>query len=134
MTIEESKAMWNIEKSNVDQVNFTKGMKALYKAVDKVIENGIITYEDFTNDNIDELTTLMVQEGKGEIDTADRVEQIDLMCKRLTKRYEEKYNARELGTGITELSTDSAEVSDPKKLHESECITEESVSDNTEIK
>lgn len=134
MTIEESKAMWNIEKSNVDQVNFTKGMKALYKAVDKVIENGIITYEDFTNDTIDELTTLMVQEGKGEIDTADRVEQIDLMCKRLTKRYEEKYNARELGTGITELSTDSAEVSDPKKLHESECITEESVSDNTEIK
>lgn len=134
MTIEESKAMWNIEKSNVDQVNFTKGMKALYKAVDKVIENGIITYEDFTNDTIDELTTLMVQEGKGEIDTVDRVEQIDLMCKRLTKRYEEKYNARELGTGITELSTDSAEVSDPKKLHESECITEESVSDNTEIK
>lgn len=134
MTIEESKAMWNIEKSNVDQVNFTKGMKALYKAVDKVIENGIITYEDFTNDTIDELTTLMVQEGKGEIDTADRVEQIDLMCKRLTKRYEEKYNARELGTGITELSTDSAEVSDPEKLHESECITEESVSNNTEIK
>lgn len=133
MTIEESKAMWNIEKSNVDQVNFTKGMKALYKAVDKVIENGIITYEDFTNDTIDELTTLMVQEGKGEINTADRVEQIDLMCKRLTKRYEEKYNARELGTGITELSTDSAEVSDPEKLHESECITEESVSDNTEI-
>ena len=125
--------MWNIEKSNVDQVNFTKGMKAWYKAVDKVIENGIITYEDFTNDTIDELTTLMVQEGKGEIDTVDRVEQIDLMCKRLTKRYEEKYNARELGTGITELSTDSAEVSDPEKLHESECITEESVSDNTEI-
>ena len=133
MTIEESKAMWNIEKSNVDQVNFTKGMKALYKAVDKVIENGIITYEDFTNDTIDELTTLMVQEGKGEIDTVDRVEQIDLMCKRLTKRYEEKYNARELGTGITELSTDSAEVSDTEKLHESKCITEESVSDNTEI-
>lgn len=134
MTVEESKEMWNIEKSNVDQVNFTKGMKALYKAVDKVIENGIITYEDFTNDTIDELTTLMVQEGKGEIDTVDRVEQIDLMCKRLTKRYEEKYNARELGTGITELSTDSAEVSDPEKLHESECITEESVSNNTEIK
>jgi hypothetical protein len=133
MTIEESKAMWNIEKSNVDQVNFTKGMKALYKAVDKVIENGIITYEDFTNDTIDELTTLMVQEGKGEIDTVDRVEQIDLMCKRLTERYEEKYNARELGTGITELSTDSAEVSDTEKLHESKCITEESVSDNTEI-
>ena len=134
MTIEESKAMWNIEKSNVDQVNFTKGMKALYKAVDKVIENGIITYEDFTNDTIDELTTLMVQEGKGEIDTVDRVEQIDLMCKRLTKKYEEKYNTRESGTGITELPTDSAEVSDPEKLHESECITEESVSDNTEIK
>jgi hypothetical protein len=133
MTIEESKAMWNIEKSNVDQVNFTKGMKALYKAVDKVIENGIITYEDFTNDTIDELTTLMVQEGKGEIDTVDRVEQIDLMCKRLTERYEEKYNARELGTGITELSADSAEVSDTEKLHKSKCITEESVSDNTEI-
>lgn len=134
MTIEESKAMWNIEKSNVDQVNFTKGMKDLYKAVDKVIENGIITYEDFTNDTIDELTTLMVQEGKGEIDTADRVEQIDLMCKRLTEKYEEKYNTRESGTGITELSTDSAEVSDPEKLHESECITEESVSNSTEIK
>lgn len=134
MTIEESKAMWNIEKSNVDQVNFTKGMKALYKAVDKVIENGIITYEDFTNDTIDELTTLMVQEGKGEIDAMDRAEQLDLMCKRLTEKYEEKYNARESGTGITELSTDSAEVSDTEELHESECITEESVSDNTEIK
>lgn len=133
MTIEESKAMWNIEKSNVDQVNFTKGMKALYKAVDKVIENGIITYEDFTNDTIDELTTLMVQEGKGEIDAMDRAEQLDLMCKRLTEKYEEKYNARESGTGITELSTDSAEVSDTEELHESECITEESVSDNTEI-
>lgn len=133
MTIEESKAMWNIEKSNVDQVNFTKGMKALYKAVDKVIENGIITYEDFTNDTIDELTTLMVQEGKGEIDAMDRAEQLDLMCKRLTEKYEEKYNTRESGTGITELSTDSAEVSDSEKLHESECITEESVSDNTEI-
>lgn len=133
MTIEESKAMWNIEKSNVDQVNFTKGMKALYKAVDKVIENGIITYEDFTNDTIDELTTLMVQEGKGEIDAMDRAEQLDLMCKRLTEKYEEKYNARESGTGIIELSTDSAEVSDTEELHESECITEESVSDNTEI-
>lgn len=133
MTIEESKAMWNIEKSNVDQVNFTKGMKALYKTVDKVIENGIITYEDFTNDTIDELTTLMVQEGKGEIDAMDRAEQLDLMCKRLTEKYEEKYNARESGTGITELSTDSAEVSDTEELHESECITEESVSDNTEI-
>lgn len=133
MTIEESKAMWNIEKSNVDQVNFTKGMKALYKAVDKVIENGIITYEDFTNDTIDELTTLMVQEGKGEIDAMDRAEQLDLMCKRLTEKYEKKYNARESGTGITELSTDSAEVSDTEELHESECITEESVSDNTEI-
>ena len=44
-----------------------------------------------------------------------------------------KYNARESGTGITELSTDSAEVSDTEELHESECITEESVSDNTEI-
>lgn len=134
MTIEESKAMWNIEKSNVDQVNFTKGMKALYKAVDKVIENGIITYEDFTNDTIDELTTLMVQEGKGEIGAMDRAEQLDLMCKRLTEKYEEKYNTRESGTGITELPTDSAEVSYPEKLHESECITEESVSDNTEIK
>lgn len=134
MTIEESKAMWNIEKSNVDQVNFTKGMKALYKAVDKVIENGIITYEDFTNDTIDELTTLMVQEGKGEIGAMDRAEQLDLMCKRLTEKYEEKYNTRESGTGIIELPTDSAEVSDPEKLHESECITEESVSDNTEIK
>lgn len=134
MTIEESKAMWNIEKSNVDQVNFTKGMKALYKTVDKVIENGIITYEDFTNDTIDELTTLMVQEGKGEIDAMDRAEQLDLMCKRLTEKYEEKYNTRESGTGITELSTDSAEVSDTEELHESECITEESVSDNTEIK
>lgn len=133
MTIEESKAMWNIEKSNVDQVNFTKGMKALYKTVDKVIENGIITYEDFTNDTIDELTTLMVQEGKGEINAMDRAEQLDLMCKRLTEKYEEKYNTRESGTGITELSTDSAEVSDPEKLHESECIAEESVSDNTEI-
>nr|DAU41322.1 MAG TPA: hypothetical protein [Bacteriophage sp.] len=134
MTIEESKAMWNIEKSNVDQVNFTKGMKALYKTVDKVIENGIITYEDFTNDTIDELTTLMVQEGKGEIDAMDRAEQLDLMCKRLTEKYEEKYNTRESGTGITELSTDSAEVSDTEELHESECTTEESVSNSTEIK
>lgn len=110
MTIEESKAMWGIEKSNVNNLNFTKGMKKLYAIVDKVIEAGIITYEDFTSDTIDELTTLMVQEGKGEIDTIDRASQVDIMCERLTKKYEEKYNTRKSGEGTVDIPTDSVEV------------------------
>lgn len=132
MTIEESKAMWGIEKSNIDQVNFTKGMKKLYKVLDKVIEEGVITYEDFTNDTIDELTTLMVEEGKGEIDANDRAGQVDLMCERLVKKYEEKYNARESGEGATELSIDSAEVQDSSRVFESECPFEAGLSISAE--
>lgn len=133
MTIEESKAMWGIEKSNVNNLNFTKGMKKLYAIVDKVIEAGIITYEDFTSDTIDELTTLMVQEGKGEIDTIDRAGQVDIMCERLTKKYEEKYNTRKSGEGTVDIPTDSVEVQDATRILKSECSSEESSNDSVEV-
>ena len=55
MTIEESQMMWKIELDNFEQHKelASKEMKKLYSAVNKVITEGIITYEDFTNDMID---------------------------------------------------------------------------------
>lgn len=135
MTHEESLMMWKIEldnfnKSGIDKAS--KDIKKLYEVLDKVITTGTITYEDFTKDMIDELTTLMVEAGK-EGKEIDRATEVDTICKRLTEKYETKYNERESGTGTTELSTDNTEVSDTEELHESECVSEESVRDNTEI-
>lgn len=83
---------------------------------------------------IDELTTVMVENGKKEEETTlDRAEQIDQICNNLTKKYEQKYSTRESGVGVADVHTDSVEVQDTKGLCESECATVESTNDSTEI-
>ena len=60
MTHEESLMMWKIELDNFNKLgtdNASKDIKKLYEVLDKVITAGTITYEDFTKDMIDELTT-----------------------------------------------------------------------------
>ena len=62
MTIEESKMMWKLEVENNKPLygSFSKEMKRLYNKVDELINEGVITYEDFTNDVIDSITTTIV--------------------------------------------------------------------------
>lgn len=135
MTHEESKSMWELEKKNSRPELFTKPMKKLYDIVEVCIENDVIRYDDFTSDMIDELTTVIVENGKKEEETTlDRAEQIDQICNNLTKKYEQKYSARESGEGTTDVFTDSVEVQDAEELCESECATEESTDNSAEIK
>ena len=81
-----------------------------------------------------ELTTLMVEEGKSGNGQKDRATEIDIICKRLTEKYEAKHKEGKSGAGDTELSADNTEVSDNEELLESECTDEESNGDSTEIK
>lgn len=135
MTHEESKNMWELEKKNSRPELFTKPMKKLYDIVEKCIEDDVIRYDDFTSDMIDELTTVIVENGKKEEETTlDRAEQIDQICNNLTKKYEQKYSTRESGEGTTDVFTDSVEVQDAEELCESECTTKESTDDSAEIK
>lgn len=134
MTHEESKAMWELEQKNSRPEMFTKSMKKLYSLVDKCIKEDVIRYSDFTNDMIDELTTSIVENGKNEEEaTLDRVEQIDQICDKLAEKYEQKYNTRESGVGVTDIHLDSTEVQDAEELCESECSSIESTDDSTEI-
>lgn len=135
MTQEESLRIWKLEMDNFNSNSnlASKSMKKMYSTVDKVINNGIITYEDFTNDMIDELTTLMVENGNKEDSNVDRATEVDTICSRLTEKYEAKYNERKSGTGAAELSTDSTEIQDTKELCESERASAESFNDSTEI-
>lgn len=135
MTHEESKSMWELEKKNSRPELFTKPMKKLYDIVEKCIEDDVIRYDDFTSDMIDELTTVIVENGKKEEETTlDRAEQIDQICNNLTKKYEQKYSTRESGEGTTDVFTDSVEVQDAEELCESKCATEKSTDDSAEIK
>lgn len=135
MTHEESLMMWKLELNHFNEIIdlASKDMKKLYKTLDKVINEGIITYEDYTNDMIDELTTLMIEEGKSGGSDKDRGAEVDIVCKRLTEKYETKYNERESRARDTEISTDSTKVSDIEGLHESECITEKCDDNCSEI-
>lgn len=130
MTHEESLMMWKLEKDSFDknEAMASKDMKKLYKILDKVIVENVVTYEDFTNDMIEELKSITKDEtGK------DRGFEVDEICKRLTKKYETKYNERESGSGDRELSADNTEVSDTKELHESECVSKECNDNSSEI-
>lgn len=108
MTIEESKIMWELEKTNTDTRFFSKEMKKFYKKVDELINSGIITYEDFTNDVLDELTSNIVSNGKDNLNP-DRVNQVETMCANLLKKYEEytKAESKERDSGV---SVDNTEV------------------------
>nr|DAO43235.1 MAG TPA: hypothetical protein [Caudoviricetes sp.] len=134
MTIEESQMMWKIELDNFEQHKelASKEMKKLYSAVDKVITEGIITYEDFTNDMIDELTTSIVEQGKNNTEV-NRATEVDNICKRLAAKYEEKYKNRESLAGNSELSTDNTQVQDESGICEPECPNVESRGNIEEI-
>lgn len=109
MTIEDSKAMWQIEKSNVDLNMLSKPMQKLYKIVNKVIMDGIITYEDFTNDMLDETTTSIIENTKSE-EIITRAMMVDNICKKLSDKYETKYKDRKSSGRDKELLGDNSEV------------------------
>lgn len=130
MTHEESLMMWKLEKDSFDknEAMASKDMKKLYKILDKVIIANVVTYEDFTNDMIEELMSITKDEnGK------DRAFEVDEICRRLTKKYETKYSERESGSGNRKFPENNTEVSDTEELHESECVSEECNDNSSEI-
>lgn len=121
MTIEESKMMWKLEVENNKPLygSFSKEMKRLYNKVDELINEGVITYEDFTNDVIDSITTTIVDNGKSNAEPS-RVDQVNAMCDMLFKKYEEYKKVEHTG-GDREVLVDNTELSNKIRLCESEC-------------
>lgn len=122
MTIEESKMMWKLEKENINFKLLTKEMKALYDKVDELINDGTITYEDFTNDMIDALTNNIISNGQANTEP-NRAEQINVICESLLNKYEE-YHRIEPTEGDTGVLADNTELSDELELCESKCTIE----------
>lgn len=124
MTIEESKMMWKLEVENNKPLygSFSKEMKRLYNKVDELINEGVITYEDFTNDVIDSITTTIVDNGKSNAEPS-RADQVNAMCDILFNKYEEYKKVEHTG-GDREVSIDNTELSDETRLCESECANE----------
>lgn len=124
MTIEESKMMWKLEVENNKPLygSFSNEMKRLYNKVDELINEGVITYEDFTNDVIDSITTTIVDNGKSNA-TPSRADQVNAMCNMLFKKYEEYKKVEHTG-GDREALADNTELSDETRLCESECTNE----------
>lgn len=121
MTIEESKMMWKLEMENNKPLygSFSKEMKRLYNKVDELINEGVITYEDFTNDVIDSITTTIVDNGKSNAEPS-RADQVNAMCDMLFKKYEEYKKVEHTG-GDREVLADNTELSNKTRLCESEC-------------
>lgn len=121
MTIEESKMMWKLEVENNKPLysSFSKEMKRLYNKVDELINEGVITYEDFTNDVIDSITTTIVDNGKSNAEPS-RADQVNAMCDILFKKYEEYKKVEHTG-GDREVLADNTELSNKTRLCESEC-------------
>lgn len=121
MTIEESKMMWKLEVENNKPLygSFSKEMKRLYNKVDELINEGVITYEDFTNDVIDSITTTIVDNGKSSAEPS-RADQVNAMCDMLFKNYEEYKKVEHTG-GDREVLADNTELSNKTRLCESEC-------------
>lgn len=124
MTIEESKMMWKLEVENNKPLygSFSKEMKRLYNKVDELINEGVITYEDFTNDVIDSITTTIVDNGKNNAEPS-RADQVNAMCDMLFKKYEEYKKVEHTG-GDREVLADNTELSNKTRLCESECTDE----------
>ena len=124
MTIEESKMMWKLEIENNKPLyaSFSNEMKRLYNKVDELNNEGIITYEDFTNDVIDSITTTIVDNGKNNA-APSRADQVNAMCNMLFKKYEEYKKVEHTG-GDREVLADNTELSGETGLCESECTNE----------
>lgn len=121
MTIEESKMMWKLEVENNKPLygSFSKEMKRLYNKVDELINEGVITYEDFTNDVIDSIITTIIDNGKSNAEPS-RADQVNAMCDMLFKKYEEYKKVEHTG-GDREVLADNTELSNKTRLCESEC-------------
>lgn len=121
MTIEESKMMWKLEVESNKPLysSFSKEMKRLYNKVDELINEGVITYEDFTNDVIDSITTTIIDNGKSNAEPS-RADQVNAMCDMLFKKYEEYKKVEHTG-GDREVLADNTELSNKTRLCESEC-------------
>lgn len=121
MTIEESKMMWKLEVENNKPLygSFSKEMKRLYNKVDELINEGVITYEDFTNDVIDSITTTIIDNGKSNAEPS-RADQVNAMCDMLFKKYEEYKKVEHTG-GDREVLADNTKLSNKTRLCESEC-------------
>ena len=121
MTIEESKMMWKLEVESNRPLydSFSKEMKRLYNKVDELINEGVITYEDFTNDVIDSITTTIVDNGKSNAEPSS-ADQVNAMCDMLFKKYEEYKKVEHTG-GDREVLADNTELSNKTRLCESEC-------------
>lgn len=121
MTIEESKMMWKLEVENNKPLygSFSKEMKRLYNKVDELINEGVINYEDFTNDVIDSITTTIVDNGKSNAEPS-RADQVNAMCDMLFKKHEEYKKVEHTG-GDREVLADNTELSNKTRLCESEC-------------
>lgn len=121
MTIEESKMMWKLEVESNRPLydSFSKEMKRLYNKVDELINEGVITYEDFTNDVIDSITTTIVDNGKSNAEPS-RADQVNAMCDMLFKKYEEYKKVEHTGED-REVLADNTELSNKTRLCESEC-------------
>ena len=63
----------------------------------------------------------------------DRATEVDTICKRLTEKYEAKYNEGEFVEGDPELSTDNSQIQDESRVCEPERASEESRGDTPEI-
>lgn len=124
MTIEESKMMWKLEVESNRPLydSFSKEMKRLYNKVDELINEGVITYEDFTNDVIDSITTTIVDNGKSNAEPS-RADQVNAMCDMLFKKYEEYKKVEHTG-GDREVLADNTELSNKTRLCESERANE----------
>lgn len=116
MTIEESKMMWKLEVENNKPLygSFSKEMKRLYNKVDELINEGVITYEDFTNDVIDSITTTIVDNGKSNAEPS-RADQVNAMCDMLFKKYEEYKKVEHTG-GDREVLADNTELSNKNQI------------------
>ena len=113
--------MWKLEVENNKPLysSFSKEMKRLYNKVDELINEGVITYEDFTNDIIDSITTTIVDNGKNNAEPS-RADQVNAMCDMLFKKYEEYKKVEHTG-GDREVLADNTELSNKTRLCESEC-------------
>lgn len=129
MTKEQSITLWSVEKANVNEALLTKGMKKLYSLVDKLINEGVIMYEDFVNDTIDAITDNIVANDGKETDD-NRLNQVDKICTNLYGKYKEQYNNTKSTKGDNGLSENTTTVRHESGICEP-CSTEGTSEEHT---
>lgn len=122
MTKEDSLIQWKLEKAFVQVETLSKPLQKLYAVVDKCINEGVLMYDEFNSDMIDEITNKIINNTKENIDE-NRAQMVDDICKELTKKYEAKYKNRESLVGNEGVSVDNTEIQDGSGVCEPECTT-----------